>query len=444
MNTDFKIPSQTVFLETYGCQMNKYDSEMIYGILHEKGYQIAQSIEGADIVLINTCSIREHAEKRTIGRISTLNNWKNKNLQRKLGVIGCMAQRLGNQLLNNNPHIDFIIGPDEYRMLPEILQNGHQKPTICTTQHEDESYSEIIPYHSGKTSGFVAIMRGCNNFCSYCIVPYTRGPERSRPVKHILTEIEKMSNKGYKEVILLGQNVNSYHDQSNDFSDLLEQICMISGILRIRFMTSHPKDLSDKLLDVINKNPKICSHIHLPVQSGANRILQSMNRGYTLEDYMILIEKARNRIPGVAITTDVMVGFPGETESDFEDTVDLIKTIRFNEAFTYYFSVRIGTKAANYKNQIPLLVKKKRLEKIIQIQRTISLEKKQELIGHKYQVLPECPSKRSKNEWMGRTDQGEIVIFPLGKKQVRNNLLQIQIETLRGSTLRGKILKEFL
>ncbi len=433
---DNKRPS--VFIETYGCQMNKYDSEIVAGILREKGFLIKEKSEEADIIIINTCSVRKHAETRALGKINVLSQWKKSAPNRKLGVIGCMAQRMGKELISSKPFLDFVVGPDGYKKLPEIISNGQYGTSIYTHLDEKEVYSNITPFRESKISGWIAISRGCNNFCSYCIVPYTRGRERSRPAEEILREIETMVQQDFLEVTLLGQNVNSYNDGKNSFADLLKMTSEIDGILRIRFMTSHPKDLSDEILKVIASSKKICPHIHLPVQSGSDRILSLMNRKYTRGQYIQLVEKARSIIPEVAITTDVMVGFPGETESDFMETYHLMEEIQFDDAFTYRYSPRPGTKAAEMKDNLSEKERLERLDKIIKLQRKITLQKKKEMIGKSVEVLPEYPSKKSSEEWMGRTPSNYVVVFP------KNNIplgqpVEVLIEECNGSTLRGKV-----
>jgi tRNA-2-methylthio-N6-dimethylallyladenosine synthase len=428
----------SVWIETYGCQMNKYDSEIIAGMIRGYGYDITEDSKEADVILVNTCSVREHAEKRALGRISVLAHLKKVNPHKKIGVIGCMAQRMHKELVQSYPFLDFIIGPDEYRKIPLLIGAADSNNSIQFNCESSETYSDIIPARKSRITGWVAIMRGCNNFCTYCIVPYTRGRERSRPANDILKEISIMATQGYREVILLGQNVNSYFDGENDFPELLNILSQIPKILRIRFMTSHPKDLSEKLLKIIASKEKICPHIHLPVQSGSNKILSKMNRGYTREYYFQIVEKARKLIPDIAITSDVMVGFPGESKTDFMDTFNLMEKVRFTDAFTYHFSIREGTAAAKMNGQITQKVKLERLNKIIQLQRQISLEEKQKLIGQCVEILPECLSKQSSNEWMGKTATNEVIIFPENGKQP-GRLVKVVVETCKGSTLRGRI-----
>ncbi len=429
----------TVFIETFGCQMNKYDSEIIAGLLSSEGYRITQKEKEATVYLINTCSVRDHAEKRALGRIGTLSHWKRDNPHRKLGIIGCMAQRMGDSLFIQKPFIDFIVGPDEYHKLPDLIANGHRGHRIETSLQGVEIYSSIQPKRQSAISSFVAVSRGCNNYCSYCIVPYTRGRERSRPINNILDEIEKMVEQNFIQVTLLGQNVNTYNDGQYDFANLLQQINDISKIRRIRFMTSHPKDLTDKILETVAFCEKICPHLHLPVQSGSDRILSKMNRGYNRRYYLDLVNKARQLIPDVSITSDIMVGFPGETKIDFQDTVSLMKNVRFDDAFTYRYSPREGTKAYRMNDDVSEQEKRHRLDQIIKLQRQTSLEKKQDLIGKSVEVLPEKNSKQSPDEWMGKTPGDHVVIFP--KKHIQlGQSVKILIESCRGSTLRGKIL----
>lgn len=435
-----KIQSKktTFFIETYGCQMNKNDTELISAILFKNGFIQSSNPENSDIIMINTCSVREHAEIRAIGRINALSGLKKKFPEKKLGIIGCMAQRLGQDLLKSNPSIDFIVGPDEYRKLPEIIKYSNNKPLVTTEFHPDETYESILPAKNNRISSYVTITRGCNNFCSYCIVPYTRGRERSRNRKNIIEEIKHTLNTGKQEIILLGQNVNSYFDGKYNFSDLLRKICRIREIKRIRFMTSHPKDLTDDILYAMRDEDKICPHLHLPVQSGSTRILSLMNRKYTREDYIKLTEKAKSLIPGISITTDIMTGFPGETEQDFQDSIDLMKTVYFDNAYLYKFSPRTGTKAAEMKNQIPEKEKLERLSLIINIQKEISLQKKKNMIGQIVEVMPESLSKNSEMELRGKTQTNFDVIIPKDGISL-GQLVKIKLDECKGATLRGKI-----
>ena len=440
MSEKFQNKIVTVFIETYGCQMNKYDSEIAAGLLDRHGYSMTDDIDKADAVIINACSVREHAEQRIMGRLGVLSHWKKTDPRRKLGLIGCMAQRMKQDLLEKKLCLDFILGPDQYRNLPDLLSKTTSERISRTSFCEIENYDDIQPIRDSKISGWVAITRGCNNFCSYCIVPYTRGRERSRSLKSIHNEIYQMIREGYREVTLLGQNVNSYHDGKNRFPDLLQKISRIDGLYRIRFMTSHPKDLSEELLETIASEKKICKHIHLPVQSGSNRILSMMNRNYTRENYLALIEKARSLIPEGSITSDIMVGFPSETDQDFEDTIQLMNQVKFDEAFTYHYSSRQGTRAAEMEEKLSKEEKLIRLNRIIQLQRKITLERKQNLIGKVVEVLPETESKKSSNEWMGKTDTNHVVIFPKENTSL-GCPVDVQIQECKGTTLKGHIIE---
>ena len=417
--------------------MNKYDSELVAGLLTSEGFRLVPEPESADVVLINTCSVREHAEKRALGRISLFGGWKNGTPHRKLGVIGCMVQRMESELVNRNPFIDFALGPDEYRRLPELIRNGSTRPSLFTSLNMTEDYEGIPPSRETSINGWISISRGCNNFCSYCIVPYTRGREHSRSASSIAEEAKMMSDRGYREITLLGQNVNTYSDGGYTFPDLLIDLCSIPHLYRIRFMTSHPKDLSNRLLEVMADEPKVCPHLHLPVQSGSDRILLLMNRGYTRSAYLERIETAREIVKNISITSDILVGFPTETEQDFQDTVDLAETVRFNEAFTYRYSPRPGTKATDIEDNLTETERLERLDRIIQVQRSITMQKKRELIGQSFEVLPETVSKKSADEWMGRTPENDVIIFPKGEARF-GEPIRIRIEACRGSTLWGR------
>jgi len=431
----------SIFIETYGCQMNKNDSELIRGILLESGFRFSDDWDSSDVILINTCSVRDHAERRVLGRIGALAGWKKKSPHRRIGVLGCMAQRLGDELAGIKPQVDLIVGPDAYRRLPELLAGPTQRPEVHAELRPEELYSGVAPVREPGVSGWVTISRGCGNFCSYCIVPYTRGAERCRPAVEILREIEEMTGQGFREATLLGQNVNSYKDGKTDFAGLLERVARIPELLRIRFMTSHPKDLSDRLLETMASESKICPHIHLPVQSGSTRILGLMNRGYTRDHVLERAAKARERIRGVSLTTDVMVGYPGETEGDFQESMDLVAEVRFQEAFTYAYSPRNGTDAADQPDSLPDDEKMRRLGALIDLQRGITLEIKRAMVGRTVEVLPEKPSARSAEEWMGKTPCAHVVVFR--KDGTRAGLpVQVLIESCTGATLRGSTLPQ--
>ena len=418
--------------------MNKNDSELIRGILEESEFRVTDDWNSADVVLVNTCSVREHAEQRVLGRIGVLEGWKRQAPGRRIGVLGCMAQRLGRGWAGLRPCVDFVVGPDGYRRLPEILKGTGVRPEVAAELRTEELYSGVHAVREPGPAGWVTISRGCGNFCSYCIVPYTRGPERCRPAGEILPEIEGMIEKGFREVTLLGQNVNSYRDGDMDFPALLGRVSRIPGLLRVRFMTSHPKDLSDRLLRVMASEPAACPHIHLPVQSGSDRILRLMNRGYTAGHFLERVRRAREWIPGVALTTDVMVGYPGESGEDFQDTLRLMEEVRFDEAYTYAYSPRSGTAAAGHPGAVAEDEKFRRLGALIDLQREITVAVRRAMVGTTVEVLPEKPSARSGSEWMGRTPGGHVVVLGMDGVEA-GRPVRVEIESCRGATLRGRV-----
>ena len=388
MNTEQqKNKAVSFYIETYGCQMNKYDSELVRTILKDSGYEETGSPEDSDIIIINTCAVRDHAEQRAMGRITVFKNWKSMKSGRRLGVIGCVAQVSSEKIIKNYPYVDFIAGPDSYRKLPDMISEHTDGSCIDTLLNSGETYSGIEPTRTGDVTGWLSIARGCNNFCSYCIVPYTRGRERSRSSQDIIKELYSMAQSGTKDVTLLGQNVNSYNDGETNFAGLLSKASGIPGILRVRFLTSHPKDISIELLKVMAENEKICPHLHLPMQAGSDRVLKAMNRGYTIGHYMDIVEKAKTIVPDLTLTTDIIVGFPGESDEDFDGTFNTMKDIKFDDAFTYRFSPREGTKAAKMTNKIPEYIIHERLDSIIALQRDISLLKRKNMMGKKLKLF---------------------------------------------------------
>ena len=432
-----------VYFETYGCQMNKYDSELVAGILKPDGYEETTKADEADLILVNTCSVRENAETRVFGRLDALRSLKKHNPKVKIGLLGCMAVRLKNEITDKRPFVDFVIGPDNYRALPKILSennNGFLKDQVELSGFDSfETYGELFPAHANGISAWVAIMRGCNNFCSYCIVPYVRGRERSRSVKNVVSEVEKLADQNYLEVTFLGQNVNSYNYDGNDFADLIEKSADVPGIERVRFATSHPKDLSRKLIEKIAGHPNICSHIHLPVQSGSDKILKLMNRKYTRTHYLNLVKSARDKIPNLGLYTDVIVGFPGETETDFLDTVNLIEQVEFDGSFIFKYSPREGTTAAQLEETLTEAEKVKRLQKLNEIQNKITLKRDQKLIGKNEKILVEGKSKKAKpNQYMGRTESNKIVVFNSEVKP-EQKIIDVRIVDVKGHTLFGEI-----
>jgi tRNA-2-methylthio-N6-dimethylallyladenosine synthase len=433
------------YIETYGCQMNKYDSELVAGILNKQGFQQADSVNDSDLILVNTCSVRQHAENRVLGRLDAFQVLKQENPDLMIGVLGCMAIRLQDQLLSQKSMVNFVLGPDNYRALPDVLaklSNGERQNRFSLAEFDNhEIYSELYPNRTTGFSAWVAIMRGCNNFCSYCIVPYLRGRERSRPAKDIVAEIEKLVDEGFLEVTLLGQNVNSYQDENHDFADLITMVAKLPGLERVRFATSHPKDLSRKLIDAMAAHPKICNHLHLPVQSGSDKILSLMNRKYTRSHYLQLIDAVRDRINNPGLYTDIIVGFPGETEQDFQDTVDLVQRVAFDGAFVFKYSPREGTAAYQYEESLSEQEKVARLQYLNQIQDAITLRRNRELVGQAQTILVEGRSRKAKpNQYMGRTDSNKIVVFN-SDKNYDGLLLEATVIAAEGRTLFGEIIQ---
>ena len=440
--------SKTFYIETYGCQMNVADSEVVAAILQTTDADLTDDISDADIILLNTCSIRDNAEQRVQHRLQELAGGKH-NKRRLIGVIGCMAERMGEQLLRDYK-VDFVAGPDAYQDLPNLIAQCEQGFQAINVQlSTTETYADILPARIGKQiSGFVSIMRGCNNFCSYCVVPYTRGRERSRDVQSILNEVLDLRSRGYKEVTLLGQNVNSYcwqpaddqiaNGQCIDFADLLQMVANAVPNMRIRFTTSHPKDMSDKTLHVIADNANICKFIHLPVQSGSNKILKLMNRKYTREWYLQRIAAIRRIVPDATIGTDVFCGFHDETLEDHAQTLSLMREVGFDTAFMFKYSERPGTYAQKHlPDNIPEEEKVRRLNEIIALQNNLSLESNQREIGKVVEVLVEGFSKRSHDDMYGRTSQYKTVVFPRGGHHI-GELVNVRIISASAATLKGE------
>ena len=425
LNTDIAPETKRLFIETYGCQMNVADSEVVASIMEMAGYKITDSIEDADAILLNTCSIRDNAEQKIVTRLQYLASLRRKkNGQRRLivGVIGCMAERVRDNLIDNHG-VDLVAGPDTYLDLPALFAAAEAgEKAINVELSTTETYREVIPSRIGgnRVSGYISIMRGCNNFCSYCIVPYTRGRERSRPVESILRELADLRAKGFREVTLLGQNVNSYNftDESGTttgFAALLAAVAEAAPEMRVRFTTSHPKDMSDETIAVIASHNNICRHIHLPVQSGSDKVLKAMNRKYTREWYLGRIRAIREAIPDCGISTDLFTGFHDESEKDFEETLSLMREVGFDSSFMFKYSERPGTLASRtMPDNIPEEIKIERLNRMIALQNELSLESNRRDIGKEFEVLVEGVSKRSTEQWMGRTSQNKTCVFPRG------------------------------
>lgn len=427
-----------IYIETYGCQMNLADTEIVLGILNNKGYSVTKDADDADVVLLNTCSIRENAEQRIYGRLGRFKNLKESKPDLIVGILGCMAERLRKDLVEKNSIVDIVVGPDEYRRLPELIDvayNGDKG--IGVKLSRTETYDDIAPYREDGLQAWISVMRGCDKFCTFCVVPFTRGRERSRTLTSIVDEIKELSNRGFKEVSLLGQNVNSYLDNSHDFSDLLASCAEVDRSLRIRFTTSHPQDLSDKLLYTIAENSNICNYIHLPVQSGSNKILELMNRTYTIDHYLNLLKKARKIIPGVSFSTDIISGFPTETYEDHVKTLDVLRLVRYDGAYMFKYSPREGTKAFRMEDDVDEETKSKRLQEIIDLQQQISYEINQELIGTEETVLVERLSKKSDQFFAGRTDTNKVVIFPKIEIVEIGSYVKVKIHRATQATLFG-------
>jgi tRNA-2-methylthio-N6-dimethylallyladenosine synthase len=423
------------YIETYGCQMNVADSELVTTILLNNGNEKVETIENAEVIIFNTCSVRQHAEDRVLGRIANELRRKKANPRLRIGVIGCMAQRIGNDLIASNPGVDFVAGVDQYNSLPAIIADSNIDSKLDFD--EFQNYSFIQPSHAPGVCGFVTIMRGCNNYCSYCIVPYVRGRERSRPLADIVSDVGNAVAKGIKDITLLGQNVNSFNYNGYNFPKLLKELNKLDELSRIRFVTSHPKDLSDELIEVMSTRDKICEHIHLPMQSGDNDILAKMNRGYTVEHYAQLINKLRNAIPEIAITTDLIAGFPGETDEQFENTVYAMKSIGFDYAFCFKYSNREGTEAVNFIDQIDEKVRLTRLQKLIGIQRHQTKLKFEAQIGRCTEVLVEGKSRLGGSQLSGKTRDFKICVFDGYEEQI-GSLVKVKIIDATAGTLIGE------
>lgn len=431
-----------VYIETYGCQMNLADTEVIMGILSNKGYELTEELSLADVVFLNTCSVRDNAEQRIHGRLGNIGTLKQNNPDMVIGVLGCMAERLRDDIIKEKKIVDIVVGPDEYRRLPEFIETAISgEKGIGVKLSRTETYEDIEPYREEGLAAWISVMRGCDKFCTYCVVPYTRGRERSSKLDSIVTEITNLSERGFREVTLLGQNVNSYSDGENDFSDLLSACAKVDKNLRIRFMTSHPQDLSDKLLYTIAEHSNICNYIHLPVQAGSNRILEAMNRTYTIEHYLGIIERARKIIPGVSFSTDIISGFPTETEGEHKMTLDVMAKVRYDGAFMFKYSPREGTKAFKMEDDVSEEVKSRRLTEIINQQLKIASEINQTLIGTEDIVLVENLSKKSDKFFSGRTDTNKIVILPIGNGVKIGDMVKVKIYKATSATLFGNFIE---
>lgn len=427
---------------TYGCQMNESDSQRMGAQLEALGSEKTNVLDEADIILLNTCCVRESAENKIYGKIGEIKHLKQRNHELIFGIVGCMAQKEGDALFKRAPHIDFVLGTNNIHELNNIITDirlSHHHMTKLAPA-DGGTPEEVAPPTGNSLSVWVPIMYGCNNFCTYCIVPYVRGREHSRPMQAILDEVEKYSQDGVKEITLLGQNVNSYGKDSadGDFADLLYNLDKITVLERIRYMTSHPRDLNDKVIETIKNSKHICTHFHLPVQYGSNRILKAMNRGYTVESYQQLVQKIRAAIPDCSLTTDLIVGFPGETDDDFQQMLSFLKQMRYDAAYTFLYSKRSGTPAASMENQVDDIVKKKRLAKLMAVQNEISLQINETFINKTVQVMVEGPSRTDASVYTGRTSTNKLILWQKCGTEKAGDILNVKITHPQTWILKGE------
>ena len=426
-----------VFLETYGCQMNVSDSELMAGVLEQAGMELIDRPEDADAVLLNTCAIREHAEQRVIGRLGELARLKAQRPGMVIGVAGCMAQHLRSRLLEQQSRVlDLVVGPDGYRALPELLRRAAGEPVAHTRLDRDETYGDLEPRRGRGTRAWITVQRGCDKFCTYCVVPYTRGRERSLPLADLLRQVRTAAGAGFREIVFLGQTVNSYHDGAHDFADLLRATEDVEGVLRIRYTSPHPSDMSERLIAAMAECPKICPHVHLPLQSASNAVLERMNRTYTIERYHAVVERFRAAIPEIALSTDVIVGFTGETEADFEATCDYMKAVRFDSAFLFKYSARPDTKAFRWTETVSEDEKGRRLTRLIDLQQAISAERNDAWVGREVEVLVEGSGRRQADQLFGKSPQFKNVVFPDDGTPV-GTLARVRVAGATSQTLIG-------
>lgn len=439
------IPKQDsrLYVETYGCQMNYADTEIVNGIMTKNGYSISGNIDESEIILINTCSIRENAELKVYQRLTELKKYKKKNPNVIIGIIGCMAERLKRDMFaKTKKTVDLILGPDEYRKLPSLIDNlvDTGEKGIAVRLSRIETYDDILPVRKEGISAWLSVMRGCDKFCSFCVVPYTRGRERSRPLEGVIAEVKQLFAGGFKEVTLLGQNVNSYQSSENDFADLLDACAVAVPEMRIRFTTSHPQDISVKLIETIAKHKNLCKYIHLPVQSGSDRILDLMGRSYTIKHYMNIIGCIRKIIPEASLSTDIIAGFCTETDEDHKMTLDIMSEVKYDGAYMFKYSPREKTKAWAMEDDVDEETKTKRLMEIIELQNNIALEKNKSTVGKIFEVLAEGPSKRDPEMFSGRTDGNKAVIVP-GRGLTKGAVINVKVIRANSATLYGEVVE---
>jgi tRNA-2-methylthio-N6-dimethylallyladenosine synthase len=447
---DSNLYKRRFYIESYGCAMNFSDSEIVASILNEQGFGATRNFEEADLILLNTCSIREKAEQTVRKRLTEFKKLKQHKPATLVGVLGCMAERLKAKFLEEEKLVDIVVGPDSYRMLPQLITEaeGGQKAVNVLLSRE-ETYADISPIrlNSNGITAFVSIMRGCNNMCSFCVVPFTRGRERSRSAVSIVKECQDLIDAGYKEVTLLGQNVDSYYyipqegGQPITFANLLEMVALLSPDLRVRFSTSHPKDITDDVLHIMAKYENICKYIHLPMQSGSTRVLQLMNRNYTREWYMAKVDRILEIMPDCGISSDIIAGFCTETEEDHQDTLSMMEYAKYDMSYMFFYSERPGTLAQRrYKDDIPEEIKKRRLQEIVEVQGRLSQDSNKKDLGKTFKVLIETESKRSDKHWMGRSSQNKVVVFPKGDHELKpGDYVHVKINDCTQATLLGEI-----
>jgi len=431
---DRRMP--TVYIETYGCQMNVADTELMLGHLGAHGYRRTDAPDDADVILLNTCAIREHAEARVLGRLHELARHKRQRPDVRLGVTGCMAQHLRGTLRERAPWVDLLVGPDGYRHLPDLLRADDADPHLALRLDPDETYADLPVARGGGVRAWVTVMRGCDRFCTFCIVPYVRGRERSLPGPVLVERVRALAAAGTREVVYLGQTVNAYRDGAWDFADLLAATAAVPGILRIRFTSPHPAEMSDRLIDTMAAHPAIAPQLHLPVQSGSDAVLGRMARDYTVAAYEKLVARLRRRIPGIALSTDVIVGFPGETTDDFHATETLMQRVRYDSAFLFKYSPREGTRAWKWEDTVPAAEKAARLERLVALQEQISAEVNRHLIGTDVEVLVEGPARRTPNWMAGKTPHMKTVVFR--GPATAGDLVTVRVESTTSHTLIGR------
>lgn len=428
-----------LYVETYGCQMNVADSELMLGQLGRAGYERVEKPEDADVILVNTCAIREHAEQRIYGRLGELTRHKLRRPGVILGVAGCMAQHLRSRLIRRVPQLDLVVGPDGYRRLPELIEEAREEPTLAVRLSRVETYGDLVPARADGVRAWVSIMRGCDKFCAFCIVPYVRGRERSLPADEVMRQVEHAAAEGFREIVFLGQTVNAYKDAEAgvDFADLLIRANRVDGIARIRFTSPHPSDMSDRTIQAMASSSKVAPHLHLPLQSGSDSMLSSMRRIYTIAEYETLVAKIRGAMPGLALSTDIIVGFPGETEEDFEATRAAMDRIGYESAFIFKYSPRPGARSAEWAETVSEEEKTRRITLLIEEQKERSLRKNEKDVGKTVEVLVEGPTRRTPTEWFGKSAHFKTTVFPHGTERV-GDLLRVRVAAATPHALLGE------